>query len=56
MTKADSLATDQGCYFDEDEASKVVQFANKYITPQFVAVHSVNLFVGIVSEANLQAT
>lgn len=35
-TKADEIAVEQGCYFDEAEAEKIITFAEKYFIPQFV--------------------
>lgn len=35
-TKADTQAINQGAYFDQEQADKVVRFAEKYIAPQFI--------------------
>jgi phage terminase large subunit-like protein len=35
-TKADRLAVEQGCSFDEEQAERVVAFAETYFCPQFV--------------------
>lgn len=36
-TKADELAVEQGCYFDEEEASDIIAFANVYFKPQYIS-------------------
>lgn len=35
-TKADVLAISQGCHWDEDEANRIIVFAEKYVIPQFI--------------------
>ena len=35
-TKADKLAVEQGCYWDQEQANRVIEFAETYFLPQFV--------------------
>jgi phage terminase large subunit-like protein len=35
-TKADRLAIEAGCYFDQEQADKVIRFAESYFAPQFI--------------------